>query len=1224
MPEIGEVARIVHYLKKHVVGKTIAAVKTQEDAIVYGKVGTSASAFQEAMTGKKVVDARQQGKYFWLEMESPPHPLIHFGMSGWIKFSNDDSAYYRPTKPEGSEWPPRFWKFVLQIKEDPDCEIAFVDARRLGRVRLVDAKGDEMRKTTPLKENGPDPVIDPEILTVEWLKRKLRSKRVPVKALLLDQANISGIGNWVGDEILYQARLHPEQYSNTFSDTQVKELHDAMVYVCNTAVDTLADAEKFPEDWLMRHRWDKGKKNGGKLPNGAKITFLKVGGRTSAVVPSVQKKTGAVAGDVSEDVNGGGESDEDVKSKKDSKRKGKAIKGEDEEEEEEKPKANSKRGRKKVEENGAVKDEEQEESPAPKRQRRAVNNETPKKGKQTAEEKVRTEEPLPSKENSLFRSVVKFYESKQYKKGLKAAEQILRKVPNHGDTQAMKALILNSQGQTEEAFALAKIALRNDMKSHVCWHVYGLLWRSQKNYEEAIKAYKMALRIEPDSQNILRDLALLQIQMRDYLGYIESRSTMLSARPQLRQNWTALAVAHHLAGHYKSAEHVLKTFENTLKSPVPKSDLEHSEAVLYKNTLIAESGETQRALEHLEDIMKDNLDRTAVLELKAKYLLELGKNAEAEKAYRALVGRNNEYRAYYDGLEKALGLDRSDPGSHEALMQIYDLYAGKSERLDAPRRIPLDFLKGETFKSAADKYLRRMLNKGVPSTFPNIKALYADADKKAIIEELALGYTSEKKMNGSASGEVNGQVSDRFEQSVLYFLAQHYNYRLSRDLEKAMGYADQLLEINPKSVDYNQLKARIWKHYGNTKKASETINHARELDEKDRYINTKCAKYQLRNNENEAALITMSKFTRNETVGGPLGDLHDMQCMWFLTEDGEAYLRQNNLGLALKRFTAIADIFEIWHDDQFDFHSFSLRKGQIRAYIDMVRWEDHLRDHPFFTRAAISAIKIYLMLADSPNLANATPTSKELKEMDPVERKKAQKKAKKEQLEKEKAEAEKKAAAAKKPTPTGADGEPKKEDPDPKGLKLIQTKEPLEASLKFLGPLLEFSPKNVEAQNLGFEVYFRKKKWVLALHCLHQAQTLDPENPKLHEQFVRMRLALNSSSDLQPKVSEVVKETFTFIPADGDLKTFNSEFEKKHAKSVSHLQSACNVRYLLDKNAKSQAEADVQKLLDLPTITMEQAIAGLSCLDEWSSDDKTKDTYRAAASKKWPEATMFQ
>lgn len=384
-----------------------------------------------------------------------------------------------------------------------------------------------------------------------------------------------------------------------------------------------------------------------------------------------------------------------------------------------------------------------------------------------------------------------------------------------------------------------------------------------------------------------------------------------------------------------------------------------------------------------------------------------------------------------------------------------------------------DKVTGDAFKTAADAYLRRMLNKGVPSTFPNIKALYSDPEKKATIEELALGYTSEKKTNGSAEGEVNGEQLDRFGEAVLYFLAQHYNYHLSRDLEKAMEYVDKLIELKPKSVDYTQAKARIYKHYGNTKKASETMSHARELDGKDRYINTKCAKYQLRDNQNDAALETMSKFTRNETVGGPLGDLHDMQCMWYITEDGEAYLRQRKLGLALKRFTSVADIFEIWHDDQFDFHSFSLRKGQIRAYVDMVRWEDHLRDHPFFTRAAISAVKIYLTLADNPDLGNPNHSSG-FDKMDAAERKKAKQKAKKEQEKLDKAEAEKKLAAAKKANATGADGEPKKEDSDPKGLLLIQTKEPLEASLKFLTPLLEFTPKNIEAQNLGFEVHFRR------------------------------------------------------------------------------------------------------------------------------------------------------
>jgi formamidopyrimidine-DNA glycosylase len=70
----------VHYLRKSLVGKTLKVVKAQDDASVFGKVGTSGAEFQEALTGKKVLDAGQQGKYFWLIMSSPPHPVMHFGM----------------------------------------------------------------------------------------------------------------------------------------------------------------------------------------------------------------------------------------------------------------------------------------------------------------------------------------------------------------------------------------------------------------------------------------------------------------------------------------------------------------------------------------------------------------------------------------------------------------------------------------------------------------------------------------------------------------------------------------------------------------------------------------------------------------------------------------------------------------------------------------------------------------------------------------------------------------------------------------------------------------------------------------------------------------------------------------------------------------------------------------------------------------------------------------
>lgn len=314
-------------------------------------------------------------------------------------------------------------------------------------------------------------------------------------------------------------------------------------------------------------------------------------------------------------------------------------------------------------------------------------------------------QPLSTREGNLFRQVVRNYEEKQYKRGIKAAEQILKKNPKHGDTMAMKALILNAQGKTDEAFALGKEALTVDMKSHICWHVYGLLYRTNKNFEEAIKAYRFALRLEPDSSQIQRDLAVLQIQMRDYQGYVQSRLAMLQARPQLRQSWTGLAIAHHLAGNLTDSEHILKTFEETLKTQPSKSDLEHSEAIMYRNMVIAETGDYQKALDHLESTCKQNLDRLSYLEARALYLAKLGNKEEAAKAYRALLDRNPDHTEYYDALVEVSDIPEGDLGKRKAL---YDEYATKFPRCDAAKRLPLDFLTGTTTRPPSQK---RMLTR---------------------------------------------------------------------------------------------------------------------------------------------------------------------------------------------------------------------------------------------------------------------------------------------------------------------------------------------------------------------------------------------------------------------------------------------------------------------------------------------------------------------------------
>ncbi|KAI1141626.1 Formamidopyrimidine-DNA glycosylase N-terminal domain-containing protein [Hypoxylon sp. FL0543] len=396
MPEIAEVARVVYFLRQHLVGKTIRKVVAPDDNNVFGKAGTSGPAFEKALTGKNVVEVGSQGKYFWMVLSSPPHAVMHLGMTGWVQIRGIQTGYTRYIeRTKGDEqWPPKFWKFHLET-DDPKVEVAFTDARRFGRVRLVDCPGKDIRKHSPLVENGPDPVVDKDVFTEEFLKKKMKSRHVPIKALLLDQTTVSGIGNWVGDEILYQAKLHPEQYCDEFDDADISALYKAIRYVCETAVEKLGDSDEFPEDWLFKHRWGKGKKDAATtLPNGEKITHITVGGRTSCIVPSIQKKRGRTTID---DVKGESAEEEGTESpffKGKSKNKKQANGKADVKERPNKRARTAKSKPTKIEEE--EEEEQSEAKPAPKTSRKLSKQKKEEKQEEQENEKTTHETALKS------------------------------------------------------------------------------------------------------------------------------------------------------------------------------------------------------------------------------------------------------------------------------------------------------------------------------------------------------------------------------------------------------------------------------------------------------------------------------------------------------------------------------------------------------------------------------------------------------------------------------------------------------------------------------------------------------------------------------------------------------------------------------------------------------------------------------------------------------------
>jgi len=250
---------------------------------------------------------------------------------------------------------------------------------------------------------------------------------------------------------------------------------------------------------------------------------------------------------------------------------------------------------------------------------------------------------------------------------------------------------------------------------------------------------------------ILRDLSLLQMQMRNLEGYVDTRHILLELRPQNRQYWVAVAIGYQLLGKPELGVKVLTTYEETLKDLPSTPDYEHSEMLLYHNTLLEEAGDFQAALDHLDSIESQVCDRKAIKEKRAKYFLQLERLTEAEAAYRALLAINPDNMAYFEGLGKSLGLggDRQTEEEEIKILEMFKQLQKEYPRSNAAKRLPLRYATGNAFVKVADEYMRNMLRKGVPSLFVNIKTLYTDAAKEAAVEKLVLGYlTSLDKCKG--------------------------------------------------------------------------------------------------------------------------------------------------------------------------------------------------------------------------------------------------------------------------------------------------------------------------------------------------------------------------------------------------------------------------------------------------------------------------------------------
>lgn len=380
--------------------------------------------------------------------------------------------------------------------------------------------------------------------------------------------------------------------------------------------------------------------------------------------------------------------------------------------------------------------------------------------------------------------------------------------------------------------------------------------------------------------------------------------------------------------------------------------------MLYQNQILRESGDTEKALKHIQDFESQIVDKLAIKEIIGELSLKLGDYERAEAIYEGLIKRNPENTLYYNRYIEALRIE----GATESIVAIYRKFQSEYPRAICPKRLPLNVAGGDLFRSLVDDYLRKGIRKGVPPLFVNISSLYNDEDKVKIIADLVHDYHVNLLESGHFSkSDCDAKLPTEPASALLwtyYYLAQHYDHK--RDTTKALEFMNLAIEHTPTLIELFVCKGRIFKHAGDLFEAYKWLDEAQSLDTADRYINSKCAKYMLRANLIKDAEEICAKFTREDVPA--MENLNEMQCMWFQTECALAFQRLGKLGESLKKCHEIDRHFSEIIEDQFDFHTYCMRKMTLRAYVGLLRLEDVLRNHPFYFKAAVCAIEVNLQL----------------------------------------------------------------------------------------------------------------------------------------------------------------------------------------------------------------------------------------------------------------------
>jgi len=268
VPELPEVETIRNELSAHVIGRRFADVTVCDAKLVRQP---SVEEFRQKLIGQKINSLERRGKYLIFRLSGGMVLIIHLKMSGALLLNPEQAS--------------RHTRVIFDL--DNGSRLIFTDRRRLGALWLVE------NERTIIGKLGPEP-LTPEF-TIETLAKRLQKHKASIKAVLLDQAFIAGIGNMYADETLFATRIHPLRKANSLSPKEIKNLHKAIVDVLCSAIDSKGasiDTYKRPDGQLgtAHSNFSVAHRGGKPCPIcGAPIQRLAIRNRGSYFCPNCQK-----------------------------------------------------------------------------------------------------------------------------------------------------------------------------------------------------------------------------------------------------------------------------------------------------------------------------------------------------------------------------------------------------------------------------------------------------------------------------------------------------------------------------------------------------------------------------------------------------------------------------------------------------------------------------------------------------------------------------------------------------------------------------------------------------------------------------------------------------------------------------------------------------------------------------------------------------------------------